>query len=237
MRLFDAYVMADWSANSVPKRGRDSIWVCFGRWQGWRLEISSPENLPTRSAATDRVKSLLVENARAGSRTLVGFDFPYGYPTGFAAALGNSALQSQPMWRSTWDAISLAIRDDERNRNDRYSVAADFNTRCGNPPGPFWGCPSTKAGGALSTRSPTFPFFARGGVELPRYRHTEMALRRGGKQVQETWKLCYAGSVGSQALVGIPRVAALRDDPEIAGASAVWPFETGFTSDPVLGRK
>jgi len=50
--------------------------------------------------------------------------------------------------------------------------------------------------------------------------------------VQESWKLLGAGSVGSQALVGIPCVTRLRDHPGLARFSRVWPFETGFTSQP-----
>lgn len=42
------------------------------------------------------------------------------------------------------------------------------------------------------------------------------------------WKLFGAGSVGSQALVGIPRVASLRNDEELADVSSIWPFETGW---------
>ena len=41
-----------------------------------------------------------------------------------------------------------------------------------------------------------------------------------------------AGSAGGQALVGIPRVRALRLDPALAAVSRVWPFETGFTDRP-----
>jgi hypothetical protein len=40
------------------------------------------------------------------------------------------------------------------------------------------------------------------------------------------------GSVGGQALLGIPRVAALRDCPGLAAVSRVWPFETGFSPVP-----
>jgi hypothetical protein len=36
------------------------------------------------------------------------------------------------------------------------------------------------------------------------------------------------GSVGSQALLGIPRLHALRWAPALGAASRVWPFETGF---------
>ena len=45
---------------------------------------------------------------------------------------------------------------------------------------------------------------------------------------QPCWKLAYTGSVGSQALTGIPVVRALRDDPGWADRARIWPFETGF---------
>lgn len=50
--------------------------------------------------------------------------------------------------------------------------------------------------------------------------------------MQEVWKLYGAGSVGSQALVGIPVVRRLRYDPRFHAFSRVWPFETGFTRQP-----
>ena len=43
--------------------------------------------------------------------------------------------------------------------------------------------------------------------------------------MQSVWKLYTAGSVGSQTLLGIPRVAALRFDTRRADMSRVWPFE------------
>jgi len=60
---------------------------------------------------------------------------------------------------------------------------------------------------------------------------------RGVCKWQEVWKLFTAGSVGSQALLGIPRVAALRDHPSLAPVSTVWPFETGFCPAPGAGRR
>ncbi len=35
--------------------------------------------------------------------------------------------------------------------------------------------------------------------------------------------------MGSQALVGIPVVAALREDPNLSRHSSIWPFETGMS--------
>ena len=46
--------------------------------------------------------------------------------------------------------------------------------------------------------------------------------------VHSTWKLFTAGSVGSQALLGIPHLARLVNDPSLRDKTSVWPFETGF---------
>ncbi|MGH7039795.1 MAG: hypothetical protein ACREE1_16845, partial [Stellaceae bacterium] len=47
---------------------------------------------------------------------------------------------------------------------------------------------------------------------------------------QPCWKLLGAGSVGGQALTGIPVVRALRDDPRWRKKARVWPFETGLAA-------
>jgi hypothetical protein len=198
-RLFDAYIAVDWSAASVLRQGPNSIWLC--------QHGSPPENPSTRHEATQRVRELLTDAAAAGERVLVGFDFPYGYPRGFPdlVAPGDGAP-----WRRTWEVLVRRIRDDARNVNNRFEVAAELNV----DGGPFWGCP---AGGPLTVkRAISFPH--KGLEEL---RLTERAVRG----VQSAWKLYGAGSVGSQALLGIPRVASLRDDPALAPVSAVWPFE------------
>lgn len=51
--------------------------------------------------------------------------------------------------------------------------------------------------------------------------------------MQSVWKLFTTGSVGSQMLVGIPRLEALRADARLRSVSRVWPFETGF--GPAVG--
>ena len=79
--------------------------------------------LPTRRPATRR-KALLGQLAwrrRArGERVLLGFDFPFGYPAGFAARLGLPG----PPWRAVWDEIAGLVEDDQNNRNNRFDVAA-----------------------------------------------------------------------------------------------------------------
>jgi hypothetical protein len=63
-----------------------------------------------------------------------------------------------------------------------------------------------------------------------------LRLADTGIGVQEVWKLYGQGSVGSQALLGIPRVHWLRDHPTLRACSRVWPFETGFTPRPTPPR-
>ena len=43
------------------------------------------------------------------------------------------------------------------------------------------------------------------------------------------WQLFYNGSVGSQALLGIPALDRLRRAPGLSGNIAVWPFEGGLS--------
>jgi precorrin-8X/cobalt-precorrin-8 methylmutase len=201
-RLVDAYLAVDWSASSIPRTRRDSIWLCqYG---------SPPENLSTRNEATHRVRELLQQLVADGRRVLVGFDFPYGYPRGFADLV---APGDRAPWRRTWDALVRRIVDDERNRNNRFEVAAALNV----DGGPFWGCPSGQARDGLTVRR---------GISFPHQGLEEFrTVERAVPGVQSAWKLFGAGSVGSQALLGIPRVASLRDDPALSPVSAVWPFE------------
>src|SRR5262245_60527212 len=91
MPLFDAYLMVDWSAAAVPTVGRDSIWYAL---RAGRRERCA--NLPTRAAAQATLRALLLRLRGEGQRVLVGFDFPFGYPAGFAAALGLGD------WRRLW---------------------------------------------------------------------------------------------------------------------------------------
>jgi precorrin-8X/cobalt-precorrin-8 methylmutase len=121
----------------------------------------------------------------------------FDFPFGYPRGFGG--------WRDTWNLLRAEIRDEDDNRNNRFEVAARINERFGGH-GPFWGGAVSRGRGSLA-----------GLAEL---RATEGALR-----VQSPWKLAGAGSVGSQALVGIPRVASLREDPELAEVSRVWPFE------------
>lgn len=223
MSLFDAYLVVDWSASSTPKTGADSIWVCLAVRGVNGVTIQTLQNPSTRAAARDLTGEVLVGLVADARRTLVGFDFPYGYPAGLAAAL--AAPTETAAWRATWDRLSGAIQDNQDNQNNRFVAASDLNAALGAQPGPFWGCPAASATQTLNSTGCGFPYEIAGHV-LQRLRIAEQRLAG----TQESWKLWGIGSVGSQALVGIPRVASLRDDEALAPVSKVWPFETGFTA-------
>lgn len=220
---FDAYLMVDWSANNTPKRGKDSIWYCLLEHSGSGVQISELENPPTRSAAGNQIVALLTDLAGRERATLVGFDFAYGYPVGFAQALGGSS------WCDVWSLLSARVTDEPSNCSNRFEVAAELNRICSGQAFPFWGCPSDRQASHLtSTRS--LRHTADG---LAEFRTTEQRIRGP----QAVWKLCYPGSVGSQAMLGIPYVRRLRFGDRLAGQSVVWPFETGFELAPRSDRQ
>ena len=212
--LFDAIAMVDWSAANQPRQGRDSIWVCWRDRDGERID-----NPPTRHAAKALLGERLAAATARGQRVLVGFDFPFGYPAGFAARLGLAGLP----WRAVWDEIAGLVEDDSGNRNNRFEVAADLNRRISNGPFPFWGCPVGRAGPFLATT------FHRGHDRDGLAERRLIDARCYMPGAQPCWKLCYTGSVGSQVLTGIPVVRALRDDPEWCAHARIWPFETRLT--------
>lgn len=214
---FDAYIMVDWSATKVPATGRDSIWfACVERGSGRSLL----ENPSTRAAATARLANVAADLADRGKRVLIGFDFPFGYPRGTGAALGHEGL----VWRRIWAEIGSRLDDADDNANNRFEVGAALNARLTGEAFPFWGhdgrheSPTLKARG----RRPHVP------GDLPERRLCEARVR----STQPVWKLAYTGSVGSQALTGIPRVWQLRTDPRLAFRTQIWPFETGLADSP-----
>ena len=216
MTLFDAYLMVDWSASARPRTGADSIWYALVTRDHGAARTTLVHNAPTRTLARDGIAHLLRDLVEAGKAVLVGFDFPFGYPRGFADALG---LQGTP-WRATWDHIAAAIADGPGNANNRFQVAASLNAALSGRDVPFWACPAGAAGAHLAQRKPD----RRDDDMIAEYRLAD----RGMPGTQPVWKLYTAGSVGSQALMGIPMVRSLRDDPNLASVSRVWPFETGL---------
>ena len=204
MTLFDGYVAVDWSANGIPKRGKDSIWLAIAG----RVGIEKPENPATRAEAVIRIEALLTDATAAGRRLLLGFDFPFGYPAGTARM-----LTGRDGWEAIWSRIAALLEDGPDNANNRFDAAAALNAAFVGD-GPFWGNGLKRDIAGLPRRKP-----GGWGANLPgNRRHAESEVRRA----QEVWKLIGAGSVGGQALTGI---AALEGIRRRTGA-AIWPFET-----------
>jgi len=68
----------DWSAAGRPKRVLTAVW-----WHELRDgRCGSPRHPTTREVACEEIKAALLENVEERRRVLIGFDFPYGYPSG-----------------------------------------------------------------------------------------------------------------------------------------------------------
>jgi hypothetical protein len=214
-RLFSAYVIVDWSAASKPSIGADSVWIgVLKRDVRFRMHFES-HNPPTRAAGEKQLAAILDDLKKRGERALVGFDFPLGFPRGFAAGM---KWTQEPSWRAVWDQLDRMVKDKADNTNNRFGVGSELNRRLTGGPFPFWGCPPKDA---LTTLQPKRSR-PHGPDDLPEFRHADLAA----KGAASIWKLYYNGSVGGQAILGIPAVRRLK----LARGDAVkaWPFETGF---------
>ena len=206
MTLFDRYVVVDWSAASTPTTGNNSIWIA-DLVDGAESTLHNP---PTRHQAAQHLTDVL---SGGRERVLVGVDASLGYPAGTAALFG---LDGTP-WRALWASIADLSTDDERNRNNRFEVAADLNHRGGADEGPLWGCPHERFAPALRrTKPPTFP--------VGEFRLVEARLRTAGHYPKSCWQLLGAGSVGSQTMTLLPILHSVLD------RVSVWPFTTGLST-------
>jgi len=172
-------------------------------------------NPATRGEAEKRLTLILDDLKKRSERALIGFDFPLGFPRGFATAL---KLPGDEAWRAAWDQVDKMVKDKVDNTNNRFGVASEINRRLTGGPFPFWGCPPRDT---LTTLQPK-KTRNHGPDDLPEFRHADLAA----KGAASIWKTYYNGSVGGQAIMGIPLVRRLKDAR--GEAARVWPFETGF---------
>lgn len=216
-RLFDAYIMVDWSAAAKPALGANSIWIgILAKDARLKLQFKAV-NIDTRLKARAFIEDMVAKLTRRGDRILLGFDFSLGYPAGTAAALGLNVTKQAP-WAAMHAHLASKLKDKADNSNARYAIAAGMNYAISKGPYPFWGAPARDV---VSTLSSTKPDYA--GQSLPEFRIVEDHLRVAKiGQPKSVWQLAYTGSVGSQSLTGIPHVHALR----AAWPNArIWPFE------------
>ncbi|MFO7602250.1 MAG: cobalamin biosynthesis protein CbiG [Gammaproteobacteria bacterium] len=225
-KLFNDFLVIDWSANSTPKTGKDSIWWCYLKSSSDGVVEEQIKNPATRHKAIEQVTNILKSYSDSRRRILVGFDFAYAYPNGFADHFSNKKTRQ---WKSVWRYLSEHIRDDAKNHNNRFIVASEINQHYFNNAPPYWGCPSSKVTEYLSMKKP------RGDLaeKLPEFRLVEQ-----GNSTHSAWKLFYNGSVGGQVLLGLPYLYKLIIDPCLTNISKVWPFDTGLkdlTEDDLQG--
>ena len=201
---FDRVIIVDWSASNVPSPARetaDAIWIGVQDRTG-----ESAQYYRTRHSAEMALTGLMAQTLAAGERALIGFDFPLGYPAGFAQALTGAADV-----RGIWAYLAAQITDTPANQNNRFLVADAINARFG--AGPFWGRPA-------GLKMPHLP--AKKDVDytaLPFAERREIETRI--PRAQPVWKLFTTGSVGSQSLMGLPMIHRLS---RIEGV-CVWPFD------------
>lgn len=203
----DVVIMVDWSARSArspAKRTKDAIYVA---------EIGPAGRFVTycrsRAEAHARLEARFDAALAAGWQVLAGFDFPFGYPAGFARAVTGS---DDPF--ALWDWLADAVEDDARNANNRLEVADRINAMLPGR-GPFWSHPVGK--------TPTHVPFRK-----PPHEGHSFAERRRVETIATGASTCFQlygnGAVASQTLLGLPRLQALR--MRYGDRLAVRPFET-----------
>lgn len=220
-RLFSAYVMIDWSAAAAPRTGKDSIWIGVTKRDIRFRPTFEAHNPATREEAMKLLREVLADLRRRGERALIGFDFPLGYPEGTGALLKTKGED----WAGLWTFLAANLVDKPTNLNTRFAVAAKMNRLMTDQAWPFWGAPANDAQRWLST---TKPDYDRTGLPAD-LRRAELATKGKGKGkagAKTVWQVFGNGTVGSQAIVGIPRVKALTD--ELGDKVKVWPFQTGW---------
>lgn len=196
--------------------GKNSIWACLAEQGEAGFTILWLENFPTRAAFMARFEQVVRDALNAGKRLLAGFDFAFGYPAGTAERLTGKAD-----WQALWRAIALRVQDGPDNTNNRFEIAASWNRDYFSDGARFWGRPQKLVLEHLSETKPAAPT-----TPPLAFRQSEHHAK-GAKSV---WQLAYAGSVGSQSLLGIARLSAFLDQHPDRNKIAVWPFETGFST-------
>ena len=212
--LFDDYIMVDWNSGGKPCTGCNSVWIAHQRCES--SGVISACNPSTRGEAMEVVSDKLRRSVDDSRRVMLGFDFPFGFPSGTAAAMGLAA----PAWKGLWEKARADIRDCQRtNENNRFQVAEKWRADYGLP---FYGKHQS-----WDDKHPHLPRKDKkpAGCRLPSKRKTEQATR-----ASSVWQL-FGGPnvVGGQALTGMPHLWRLRFDSRLGDNIVVWPFETNFT--------
>ncbi|MEP2028569.1 MAG: molybdopterin-binding protein [Paracoccaceae bacterium] len=204
MTPFDTFIMVDWSGGNDrgPRPVKDAIWACVAS----NGQIGEPIYLRNRGVAEAWINDTLDAALAEEQRVCIGFDFPFGYPIGFANAVTG---QADPF--ALWRWLETRI-EDSKNRNNRFDVAAEINARFDGR-GPFWG-------NGLKRDIEGLP---RNKLDYNNIFPDRRVVEEQAKGSFTCWQLAGAGAVGSQVLMGLPVLERLRR--RFSGDIAVWPFE------------
>ncbi|WP_158913704.1 cobalamin biosynthesis protein CbiG [Caulobacter sp. S45] len=218
-RLFNSYVMVDWSAATTAKTGKDSIWIGVTKRDIRFRPTFEAFNPPTRHAAEAQLRAILTDLRRRNDTALIGFDFSLGYPAGTAEMLKLKTHDYAAMWAF----LAANVVDKPDNTNNRFAVAAKMNRLMTEQPWPFWGAPARDAQTWLSSTKTIPP----ADFALPVLRRAEQATQGAGRAgAKSVWQVFGNGAVGGQTLVGVPAVKRLAD--ELGDKALLWPFQSGW---------
>lgn len=205
--MFDSFLMVDWSGGNDrgarPKK--DAIWACLARADA----VQEPVYLRNRALAEAWIAEVIEAELTAGRRLCAGFDFPFGYPAGFA-----EAITGGPDPLALWHFIEARLEDGPKG-NSRFDLAGEMNARLPGL-GPFWG-------NGLKREVPHLP--RKGNDRTFRWTPERRLAERhpDARGAFTCWQMSGAGAVGGQVLTGLPVLARLRR--RFAPHVAVWPFE------------
>ncbi len=198
---FDSIIMVDWSASNTPSPAKPSKDAIF---------VGQDDRRPVYCRTRAEAIALIEERLRnTPGRILLGFDFAFGFPKGFAQALTGRAEA-----RAVWAELAGRISDGKNNENNRFQVADALNAETPGE-GPFWGRPAGLNLAHLDMKK-------RKTAAYPEFREIE-GQAKGAKSV---WQLAGAGAVGSQTLIGLAHLHRLCE--AFGDEIAAWPQDSGW---------
>lgn len=215
MTVFDTVLVVDWSAAKAKsaRPQKDAIWFGIVRGQ----EAEEPQYYRSRMAAERALAELIEVEIAAGRRLLAAFDFPFGYPRGFARKVTGS---DDPL--ELWDWLEARITDTPDGDNNRFEIAEQINALFPDP-GPFWGKHFRNAYPGIPYRKKDVRF-----AGFAEKRETDLIARSSSSCFQ----LAFPPTVGGQVLTGLPVLARLRRRKGVR----VWPFEEWRDAPVVLAE-
>ena len=119
--------MIDCSSSSQSVMGNDSIWIAMGEWSSRAFDAGPPVSVRTRMLAVEVLRRQLFQWRGGGKRVLVGFDFAFGYPAGFAAALGLTT--SDGACGALHSHFAAHVMDSPNNAHNRDAFAEECTGR------------------------------------------------------------------------------------------------------------